>query len=145
MVIGKGNIFSFVTSDGRIMDCSSSSNITRIEYIPEGVVTLHCDGNLITSICKLPDSLENIYCDQNRLTSLPDIPESLDTLFCSDNQLTDLPYLPNPLMDLYCKDNCLESYPTRNTTIRWIKDHNNRLKNINRSNRIKTILSNGAL
>ena len=69
MIITKENIHKYMDHDNEII--CPSSNITSIEYIPEGVELLDCECNELTTLPKLPDSLKRLYCYNNKLTSYP--------------------------------------------------------------------------
>ena len=84
MRITKENIDRFINDTK--MDCSDR-NITKIDYIPDGIRYLHCGSNKLTELPKLPENLVYLYCFCNELTSLPKLPESLIKLSCYDNNL----------------------------------------------------------
>ena len=87
MHITKDNIDKFIK--GTRMDCSNM-DITRLEYIPDGITRLFCYNNKLTELPKLPESLTRLYCENNQLTELPKLPESLTSLWCYKNNL---PYI----------------------------------------------------
>ena len=121
MIITKDNINKFIK--GTTIDCSNM-DITRLEYIPDGIIHLSCEHNKLTELPKLPEGLVILNCYSNKLTELTKLPESLISLFCYENKLTELPKLPESLKYLYCENNNL---PYK-VTIDNIKEHNTLLK-----------------
>jgi len=84
MRITKDNIDRFI--GGLIMRCNNM-DITKIEFIPEGITHLYCYNNNLTELPILPDNLKYLDCSCNELTELSKIPESLEYLDCSFNNL----------------------------------------------------------
>ena len=84
MRITKDNIDEFIK--GTTIDCSNM-DITRLEYIPDGIKRLYCYDNKLTELPKLPEGLVDLWCYNNKLTSIPKLPESLISLWCYENNL----------------------------------------------------------
>ncbi len=89
-----------------------------------GIVTLECYWNKLTSLPELPNSLTFLDCSWNNLTSLPELPNSLTELNCIYNNLTSLPELPNSLTTLYCAYNNLTSLPASLLLCRNLREIN---------------------
>ena len=111
--------------------------ITVNWYVRYEPLYLYFSNNQLTNLPKLPESLKYLDCANNQLTSLPNLPESLINLYCDNNQLTSLPNLPESLINLYCVSNNLPY----EITLDNFRDHNNRLKLLNRSTTIKKLLN----
>lgn len=86
----------------------------------EGLRTLHCDNNRLTSLPALPGSLEVLSCADNQLSTLPNLPGSLRDLQCDDNPLTRLPSLPSGLVRLSCRNTQLTSLPGLPAGLRYL-------------------------
>ena len=84
MHITKDNINQFIY--GTTMDCYNM-DITKIDFIPDGITHLYCYTNNLTSLPKLPDGLLELSCANNELTELPLLPENLEYLSCQYNNL----------------------------------------------------------
>jgi Leucine-rich repeat (LRR) protein len=106
MVINKSNINAFLVKNN-IMYCNSSE-IHRIDYVPENITHLYCSHNSLTKLPKLPNGLKVLECNYNNLTYLPILPDTLERLDCDGNELIDFP--KNPVGE------------------KWIRKHNRKLK-----------------
>ena len=84
MRITKDNINGFIK--GTIMNCYNM-DITKIDYVPEGITHLDCSNNKLTKLPNLPNNFKYLYCSYNELTELPKLPESLKYLYCVANNL----------------------------------------------------------
>lgn len=93
----------------------------------EGLKTLRCYGNKLTSLPPLPDSLEFLYCNDNCLTELPSLPSNLIYLDCQNNQLTSLPDFPTNLLYLNCQNNQITRLPVLNSLLEKAYCYNNRI------------------
>lgn len=54
-------------------------------YLPDSLITLHCNKNIITRI-KLPANIMKVDCSKNRIRVFKTIPDSLVNLICYRNQ-----------------------------------------------------------
>ncbi|MGI6084328.1 MAG: S-layer homology domain-containing protein [Acetivibrionales bacterium] len=87
------------------------SSLKGLEYF-EGLSSINCNGNNLTSITHLPSTLKTLFCSNNKLSSLPSLPASMRFLDCSNNNLTNLPEIPANMERLYCSNNKLTNLPT---------------------------------
>lgn len=106
MVINKSNIHAFLVKNN-IMYCNSSE-IDRIDYVPENITHLYCSHNYLTKLPKLPKGLRVLECKSNNLTYLPLLPDTLERLDCDGNNLTEIPNNP--------------------VDKKWMKNYNRKLK-----------------
>jgi len=88
--------------------------ITSLDNLPQGLTQLGCCGNLITSLDNLPQGLKTLYCGRNQITSLNNLPQGLTYIGCCGNQITSLDNLPQGLAHLYCSGNKLIKIPEIN-------------------------------
>jgi len=106
-----------------------SGEVTSIRNIPEGVVKLECDDQLLDKVEGLPSTLEEIDLSDNSLskfdaTNLP----KLRILRISDNELTDIANLPEGLEILDCENNQLRRLNLAGTPgLKTLKVSNNPL------------------
>ena len=69
----------------------SNGKLTSLKDVkfPDGVTTLYCWGNQLTSLEHCPAGVTELYCGYNQLTSLEHCPGGVTTLDCWGNQLTE--------------------------------------------------------
>jgi len=85
--------------------------ITSIKNIPNSLVRLICNDNLLTNLDNLPESLVELELNGNGLSeSTTDFTglKNLKTLHISENHFTELENLPSSLENLYCDSNFLK-------------------------------------
>lgn len=87
----------------------TKGNITSIQNIPKGIISLICTENLLNTIENLPSSLTHINLSGNVLTSInvSNI-KNLQTLILSNNKLTSIENLPSSLVEFICDFNSLQ-------------------------------------
>ena len=132
----------------RYLDCSSQNTRTNpqttemtfsvLPSLPDGLDTLKCNNNAMTTLPALPSSLRYLDCSTNRfflwelgtpgtytpntvvnegINLLPPLPASLEYLNCSYNNLTSLPPLPASLKFFDCSYNV---YPGLDPQNGWV-------------------------
>ncbi len=89
----------------------SLQNLRQLPELPDGLITLLCNGNRLVQLPVLPPSLINLFCSENRLIRLPELPQNLTMLWCYQNRLLRLPELPQGLRELSCGQNRLTRLP----------------------------------
>jgi hypothetical protein len=103
--------------------------VTSIRNIPEGVVNLVCDDQILDKIEDLPSTIEKIDLSNNSLskfdaTNLP----KLRVLHLSDNELTEIINLPEGLEELECENNQIRRLDLAGTPgLKTLKCSNNPL------------------
>jgi hypothetical protein len=84
--------------------------ITNLYNLPQGLLHLQCNNNLLLTMDNLPSSIQSLDLEYNYLNTL-NVSElkELNTLSVSHNQLSNLSRLPNTLQVLKATHNKLES------------------------------------
>tara|TARA_B110000858_G_scaffold197260_1_gene258343 strand:+ start:315 stop:1739 length:1425 start_codon:yes stop_codon:yes gene_type:complete len=106
-----------------------SGEVTSIRNIPEGIVKIVCDDQLLDNLDGLPSTLEEIDFSGNTLskfdaTNLP----KLRILRISDNEITEIVNLPEGLEILDCENNQLRRLDLAGTPgLKTLKCSNNPL------------------
>ncbi len=109
----------------------SHNLLTSLPRLPRTLRTFGCDYNLMTSLPSfLPDTLEFINCSYNNLPNIPTLPSFLTQLLCDNNQLVSLPTLPNALTNLQCSYNQITSLPTLPNTLQVLWCNSNQLTSL---------------
>lgn len=106
-----------------------SGEVTSIRNIPEGVVKLECDDQLLADLDGLPSTLEEIDVSENSLSKFDasKLPK-LRFLRISDNELTEITNLPTTLEILECENNQLRRLDLAGTPkLKTLKCSNNPL------------------
>jgi Secretion system C-terminal sorting domain len=114
------------TATNMVCNYQNIANLEGIQYF-DGLQSLMCDYNQLTTLPALPVTLRGLYCSNNQLTTLPALPTTLEDLNCGDNQLTILPVLPPALKDLLCHNNQLTSLPVLPPGLKTLACHYNQL------------------
>jgi predicted transcriptional regulator len=84
----------------------------RLPELPNSLVYLSCNNNVLSELPELPSELQQLLCDENMLKTLPTLPKvDLIAISCSKNEITSLPELPNTLQELNCEFNKLKTLP----------------------------------
>jgi uncharacterized repeat protein (TIGR01451 family) len=107
---------AIISADKVVCANQQINNLSGIQYF-DGLDTLYCGANNLTSLPQLPSNLKVLSCGSNPLVNLPNLPTDLEALLCSNSQLTTLPALPSNLKKLYCDNNDLTTLPTLPSTL----------------------------
>lgn len=92
--------------------CNQSGLTNLQNNLPDSLIILDCNINLLSVIPNLPNKLAHFSCGWNQLSSLPPLPSNLKYLDCTGNQnLVSLPPLPNNLKFLECQNCSINSLP----------------------------------
>lgn len=93
----------------------TSGNITNLKNIPEGLLSLKCSQNKITTLESLPSSLYYLDLEGNYLKDM-DVSnlKNLKVLNISHNNIKELVNLPESLIELKCTDNELSKLNLQN-------------------------------
>lgn len=89
-----------------------ANNLTSLPSLPSDLKFLSCASNPLLNLPTLPGSLEALLCTNCQLTTFPALPSNLKKILCDNNNLTTLPVLPSTLTTLFCNDNSLLSLPS---------------------------------
>lgn len=105
------------------------TSLNGIEHF-DGLETIYCDENNLTTLPVLPDTIEYLSCTHNQITSLPELPQSLRALGCTDNKLTSLPPLPSGLELLVYSENSVSQLPVLPSGLRQLDCSKNNMQTL---------------
>lgn len=96
-----------------LLDLECDNNIiSKLPDLPNNLEWLSCYNNVLKKLPYLHDGLQYLYCDDNKLTKFPDLPESIKEVNCDDNEIQGIiDYLPDNLEILYCSNNQIYGLP----------------------------------
>jgi Leucine-rich repeat (LRR) protein len=92
-------------------NCSNNPMDALSEPLPQGLLTLICCNCYLERLPELPNSLLHLECEHNVIRELPSLPTGLRNLLCVDNMIEGLPELPNSLLELECDHNEIRELP----------------------------------
>ena len=88
----------------------STNAIKELGEMPETLLKINCEDNLLEEIKYINNNLQYINISDNKFNELPNFTESIETIIAKNNTIEDLWYIPENVIVLNLENNRIKSF-----------------------------------